>query len=344
MSENDIQTLILSGKESWNSFREANPHRRISFNGTILNNHSFDGYNFCNCSFYEASLINCNFNNSEICWSSFFHTKLNNSTFLNTNREQYTLNTRLQGVNLRWTSFANANLQNVQMKGATLEGVHFHNCDFRGADISNSPINGISSWGNIFDDTTKQTDLIITEWDEPTVTVDKLEIAQFLYLMISNDKIRNIIDTLTTKVVLILGSFATNDKAVLDKIKIGLRKSNFVPVVFDFDKPSSRNLTETVSTIAHLSKFIVTDLTNPRSIPHELASIIPTLRSVPVVPVIREFQKPYGMFADFNTCNNVVEVITYDVEQLDKLINDIKTVAERKIAELNSRAAYPRHP
>ena len=178
------------------------------------------------------------------------------------------------------------------MKGATLEGVHFHNCNFRGADISNSPINGISSWGNMIDETTKQNDLIITEWDEPTVTVDNFEIAQFLYLMISNNKIRNIIDTLATKVVLILSSFAKNDKAVLDQIKLGLRKSNFIPVVFDFDKPSSRNLTETVSTLAHLSKFIVADLTNSISIPHELASIIPTLRSVPIVPIIRDAQKP----------------------------------------------------
>jgi uncharacterized protein YjbI with pentapeptide repeats len=337
MRENDFQTLLLSGKDSWNSFREANPRQRVNFNGTILDNQSFEGYNICNCSFYEASLINCNFNNAQICWSSFFHTNLNNSTFLNINREHYTLETRLQGVNLRWTSFANANLQNVQMKGATLEGVHFHNCDMRGADISNSLINGISSWGNIIEVTTNQTDLIITGWDEPTVTVDNIEIAQFLYLMISNHKIRNIIDSLATKVVLILGSFATNDKAVLDQIKSGLRKCNFIPVVFDFNKPSSRNLTETVSTLAHLSKFIVADLTNSRSIPHELASLIPTLRSVPVVPVIRELQEPYGMFGDFYSCNHVAEVITYKEEQLDKLITNISTVAERKIAELYLR-------
>jgi hypothetical protein len=56
-------------------------------------------------------------------------------------------------------------------------------------------------------------------------------------------------------------------------------------VLFDFEKPANRDLTETVSTLAHLSRFIIVDLTDPSSAPHEVATIIPQT-VVPVQPLI----------------------------------------------------------
>jgi hypothetical protein len=49
--------------------------------------------------------------------------------------------------------------------------------------------------------------LIITATAEPDITVDNIEVAQFFYLMLNNKKIRDVIDTITSKVVLILGRF-----------------------------------------------------------------------------------------------------------------------------------------
>jgi hypothetical protein len=43
---------------------------------------------------------------------------------------------------------------------------------------------------------TKQQGLIITPFDEPTVTVDNIEVAQFVYLLLRNEKIRDVIDTI----------------------------------------------------------------------------------------------------------------------------------------------------
>jgi hypothetical protein len=57
------------------------------------------------------------------------------------------------------------------------------------------------------DKKTKQQDLIITDVDEPTVTVDDIEVAQFVYLLLHNEKIRDVIDTIGKKAVLILGRF-----------------------------------------------------------------------------------------------------------------------------------------
>jgi hypothetical protein len=64
--------------------------------------------------------------------------------------------------------------------------------------------------------------------------------------------------------------------AVLDALREELRKRDYLPILFDFDKPVSQDLTATVSTLAHLARFIIADITDPSSIPHELATVVPT--------------------------------------------------------------------
>ena len=46
---------------------------------------------------------------------------------------------------------------------------------------------------------TIQSDLVITRIGEPVITVDSLEVAQFVYLLLNNEKVRQIIDTITSK-------------------------------------------------------------------------------------------------------------------------------------------------
>ncbi len=96
---------------------------------------------------------------------------------------------------------------------------------------------------------------------EPDVTVDNLEMAQFLYLLLSNEKLRTFIDAITSKAALILGRFTPERKAVLDAIRGELRRRNYLPMIFDFQKPGGRDFTETVVTLAHLARFIIADIT-----------------------------------------------------------------------------------
>lgn len=327
MNDDKYINLLKQGKTSWNDYRLENNSDRVTFNYTLLDGFDFENYNLNNCHFYQASLQNCNLNYTEITWSSFFLCNLANSTIINPGISSYSEENIFQGVNFRWSAFGECDLHNVNMKGALFEAVHLHDCNLKGANISFSRIHGLSSWGNTVDETTIQNDLIITPYNEPTIKVDNFEIAQFLYLIISNKKIRNVIDTLATKVVLILGSFSFEDKIILDQIKSYLTHQNFIPVVFDFDKPSSRNLTETVSTIAHLSKFVIADLTNPKSVPHELASIAPILKSVPIIPIIKEGQAHYSMLYDLT---NVSDCITYKEGRIKELVNQIISQAKSK--------------
>jgi hypothetical protein len=107
-----------------------------------------------------------------------------------------------------------------------------------------------------------QEDLIITPGDEPGITVDNLEVAQFIYLL-HNEKIRDVIDTITSKVVPILGGFTEERKVVLDALREELRRRDYTPVLFDFDKPASKDLTATVQTLANMARFIIADVTDP---------------------------------------------------------------------------------
>lgn len=167
--------------------------------------------------------------------------------------------------------------------------------------------------------------MIITKEGNPEITVDNIELAQFLYLMINNRNLRSIINTITSKVVLILGNFSPERKKILDNIRNQLRNYNLIPVMFDFDGPQSRNLTETVITLASMSKFIIADISLPRSIPHELATLVKEFPSVAVYPIIQGNETEYGMFQDLAIYPWVKEVIRYSSETINEIV---KTIAE----------------
>src|SRR4029078_12101365 len=87
-----------------------------------------------------------------------------------------------------------------------------------------------------------QTSLIITPDTDPNITVDNLDVAQFVYLLLHNEKIRDVLDTVGSKGVLILGRFTPERKPVLDALRDALRRLDFVPLVFGFTKLTPRPL------------------------------------------------------------------------------------------------------
>jgi len=75
--------------------------------------------------------------------------------------------------------------------------------------------------------------------------------------------------------------------------------------MFDFEKPASRDLIGTISTLAHLARFIIADITQAKSIPQELERIVPELPSVLVQPPLQARAKEYGMFEHFKRFHNM---------------------------------------
>lgn len=265
----------------------------------------------------------------------------------------------LTAATLRWSNLTGADLTGAVLRQANLNEVTARRAVFRGADLgyanlvgasligadlSHAYVYGTSSWDASLE-STHQEHLIITLPSEPEVSVDDLKVAQFLHLMITNSNIRDVIDTVTTKVVLVLGRFTPTRKRILDAVHTELRSRGFIPVLFDFERPHSRDFTETVTTLARLSRFIVADLTDPSSLPKELEAIVPTV-AVPLLPLLQEGNEPYAMFSDYWKYSWVLDIVRYStVHELRKHFDGrVMDPVERAVRDMAERRRQQHRP
>jgi uncharacterized protein YjbI with pentapeptide repeats len=271
----------------------------------------------------EAKLIGANLSEAKLRDANFTKAKLSRAN--------------LSEADLRWADLSRANLTKADLRGASLEAATLLKTDLTGADLTGCRTYGVSAWGLKLE-RAKQQNLVITPKNKPAITVDNIEIAQFTYILLNNKKIRGVIDTITSKAVLILGRFTGERKAVLDAIREELRKRDYVPILFDFDVPAERDITETVSLLARMARFIIADLTDPSSIPKELEAIVPHL-AVPVQPLLEGSSQPFAMFKDLRKYDWVLPVYRYEgLEQLLPMLPE-KVIApsEEKVKALQER-------
>jgi hypothetical protein len=126
---------------------------------------------------------------------------------------------------------------------------------------------------------------------------------------------------------------------VLDAIREALREQNYLPILFDFENPKNRDVTETVRTLAHLSRFILADLTDPNSIPLELDTIVPFLE-VPLQPLLLETNRAFSMFVNLTKYNWVLPIYKYkDLPSLLASLENLLADAEKKADELAIKKA-----
>jgi Pentapeptide repeats (8 copies) len=241
----------------------------------------------------------------------------------------------LIGADLHRANLNHADLTGARLRDANLERAILVNTTVSGAIFTGCRVYGTSAW-DLVGVVKDQSNLRITDPDEPVITVDNIEVAQFIYLLLNNRAIRKVIDTITSKAVLILGRFSEERKPVLDAIRDELRKPehNYLPIVFDFDVPENRDITETVSLLARMARFIIADLTDPSSIPKELEAIVPSL-AVPVQPLLEGMARPYAMFKDYWKYDWVLPPYRY--EGLELLL---AALAEKVIAPAEAKVKF----
>ena len=64
-----------------------------------------------------------------------------------------------------------------------------------------------------------------------------------------------------------------------------------------FERSKERDFTETIKILAGLLRFVIADITNPKSAPLELQATVPDYM-IPFVPIIQEGEAPFSMFED----------------------------------------------
>lgn len=368
--------ILIQGADVWNEWRQRHLLIEPDLRGDLLSNTNLSNYNLSgtdlngailrdadlsNANLRFANLTQADFSFADLNGANLTRADLTRANLSNANLTRADLsNANLSSSDLFRADFSYANLSSADLSSANLTKANLSGADLGNADLSSAvlvetnlskailtqcSIYGISAW-NIELEGATQANLVITKPSEPTITVDSLKIAQFIYLLLNNAEIRDVIDTITSKVVLILGRFTPERKAILDALHDELRTRNYSPVLFDFEKPVSRDLTGTVSTLAHLARFIIVDLTDPSSAPHEVATVIPQT-VVPVQPLLlREpliidgkavERREYAMFEDLRRRYHwVLPTFCYQdtAELLTSLQAHIIAPAEQKVREL----------
>ena len=245
----------------------------------------------------------------------------------------------LGGANLTDASLTGVNLSRANISTADLTAATLVEADLTGADLTGCRIFGVSAW-DLKLERTKQQNLVVTSYGEPEITVDNIEVAQFVYLLLHNEKIRDVIDTVGKKGVLLLGRFTEGRMLVLERLREKLRSLGFVPMVFNFDKPETKDFSETVRLLCSLSKFVIVDITNPRSAPLELQATVPN-HMVPFVLILQDGEKPFAMFVDLQNKYDWVlqpEIAYSSVDRLIEVLEEkIVRAAEAKFNQLLAR-------
>lgn len=140
----------------------------------------------CMASLQGANLTGANLSGADISLSDFTDANLSSADL----RKVRAHESRFSNADLSHTDLTKATFRWSTLTGANLSNSKLVFTDLGEADMAGSKVFGTSVWGVILSKT-NQSNLIITRADQPTVTVDNLEIAQFIYLLLNNEKIKD---------------------------------------------------------------------------------------------------------------------------------------------------------
>jgi uncharacterized protein YjbI with pentapeptide repeats len=303
------------------------PIRQYNFTGVIFKKCAFNKGNFYKC-YFEESNFEC-----EIETASFYECSFKGAVFCNSN---------IHDVDFTRSIFNNVTFTDCHLKRIILYCTSLVYCRFVNGSVSDSSVFGVNAW-NISLDNTLQSNLIVESYSDTNekgrfgvVSVDDIELAQFINLILNNEKVFNVFNAMSSKIVLILGRFTEERKITLDLIRSELKNRNYSPIIFDFEKPIQKDLTGTILALSQMAGFIIADLTDGTSVPYELGTIIPQLRRTPLLPILLSGSKGFSMSQEmcFNRC--VIQTFEYDTNTIKTHIPIFLKLVNEKFEELEA--------
>lgn len=316
--------ILREGVPRWNEWRQENPEIRPMLFECDLTRPALGGIGLSRANFANTVLINAKLRAQELQGANFHEANLGGADM--TDALLICANfcrADLYGTVLHGADLTNANLQGAQLAKTNLKDATLTGCKVYGSSAWDLQLEGA-----------KQNELVVryrftgvepgTNAAENELVVEDLQVAQFLYLLLNNARVRDAIDTLGKKVVLILGRFTPERKRVLNGLRDALRAQQYVPIIFDFERPTQRDLTETVRILAGLSRFVIVDITSPSSTGLELQATVPVFK-IPYVPILERGHKKLSMLQSIQGEDHVLPLLYYAnleslIRQLDEKI------------------------
>ena len=305
---------IPAGANAWNGWRRTRAGRRPNLQGANLSNIDLNDMNLRSVVLREAEL-----SGSRLTDVDLTHSDLQGVRGFDTDLSSAVLeHCDLRGAWLNHANLADANLSSARLAGALLTDCSLNRADLTGTDLRGVYMWGCSYWGVRLDDTTRQSDIRITtdfDWVEFAmttasgrrrrairdfdITIDDLRVADFMWQIKDYpERVADMINAATGKLVLLLGRFTGPQRDILDAvIAPALGQRGYIPMVFDFQPPRNRDVIESVAILAGLSRFVIADLTDAQSTPLESQLLAPML-AIPFFPVVRRGHRVFSMFKD----------------------------------------------
>ena len=155
----------------------------------------------------QANLADADLTHAFLHEANLCDAELSGATMVGTNLCRASLrNARLAGADLHRANFDRADLAGADLSGANLERTLFVGTIVSKARFSDCKVYGASAWDLDLSDVADQSGLRITRDDQPErITVDNLQVAQLVYLLLHNRNIRDVIETVGKKGVLLIG-------------------------------------------------------------------------------------------------------------------------------------------
>jgi uncharacterized protein YjbI with pentapeptide repeats len=363
MANRQQLSILKQGTFPWNEWRKKNPDVRpdlheaslagVNLRGANLSRANLEGAELASTDLSEANLLGAiaveanfyeaNLHKADLGFTDLTFAQLSSANLTDARLWKADLTAaKLSGADLSAANLTMAMLRETDFSGANLAQAILDyailvETNLRQANLTGCSVCGLSAW-NLHLEGTTQANLVITAPSEPTITVDTLDVAQLIYLLLNNKQIHGVITGMTSNIVLILGRFTPERKPILEAMRDELRERQYTPLLFNFEKPLSRDYSESLRTLARIARFIIADLSQYKSITQELRAILPGT-AVAVQPLLNGTRRLYTMFPDFKQYPHVLPGYRYsNLADLQATFEEkVIKPAEEKAKELETR-------
>ena len=209
--------------------------------GANLSQTILRGANLSGADLYRVNLSDADLTGAILRDTNLFEANLKGSTFY--------------GADLRQADFTKGNLEKTNLSQAILTEAIFDkaflkDCRIFGISASNISVTGMH-----------QSNLIISQDNDPTIMVNDLLVGQFLSLLLDNPPIRSYLENLTINSIMLIGSFLNERIKVLEALHTGINQANLLTVSVNFNKSTSQKILEKICYLANSSLLTIVDFT-----------------------------------------------------------------------------------